>query len=159
MNLEDSTKLKGEIEMLIHDIEGNLIEKRCFQNAVVKKGRSALASALANKIGSSFNFFISRMIWGDGGTQEGIPKFVSGDRNGLFGITRVSKPVITTIDPEAPYRAVFTSVVAFGDGNGYTLNEMALKMENGDLYSMATFGGVAKTSSMQITYKWSLSFL
>lgn len=130
-----------------------------FPNTVLTNGRVALASSLANDVGSSFSFYINRMIFGDGGTADGATKFVNADRNGLFGITRASKPVIAVVDPNIPSQVVFTSVIAFSEANGYTLNEMALQLANNNLYSMVTFPDLTKTSQMQITWNWRLSFV
>ncbi|RDJ35647.1 MAG: hypothetical protein DWQ19_12580 [Crenarchaeota archaeon] len=155
---ESVIRPKGEIEMIIKNKETGE-EKRCFHNTVLKKGKEALASSIANDIGSSYNFFISRMLFGDGGTSSGVPKSVSTERNGLFGITRASKPVISTIDSNLLSQVVFTSVLDYDEVNGVTLNEMALQMNSGDLYSMATFGDLNKTSSIQITWLWRISFV
>lgn len=149
---------KGYIEMIVEDRDGE-VKKRCFTNAILEAGRQALASGLANDIGDEFNFFISRMLFGDGGTAGGVPKFVNTERNGLFGTTRVNKPVIPSIDPNAPSQVIFTSVISFDEGNGVALNEMALQMNTGDLYSMATFADISKTSSVQITFNWRLAFV
>jgi hypothetical protein len=99
------------------------------------------------------------MLFGDGGATNGATKYVSSDRNGLFGITRASRPVIATVDPNIPSQVIFTSVLTFNDANGYVLNEMALQMATGDLYSMVTFPDLTKTSQMQITWSWRLSFV
>jgi hypothetical protein len=77
----------------------------------------------------------------------------------LFGVTRVSKPVISTIDPNISSQVIFTSVITKEEGNGYPLNEMALKMANDDLYSMVTFPDLNKTNSMQIVFNWRISFV
>lgn len=159
MTLVTETRSKGTIEMLVEDQDGLTIEHRCFDNATLESGRQALASSLANDIGNEFNFFITRMLFGDGGTSGGVPKFVNTNRNGLFGTTRVNKPVIQSIDPNAPSQVIFTSVISFSEGNGIALNEMALQMNTGDLYSMATFADISKTSSVQITWNWRISFI
>lgn len=154
----DESKCKGNIEVVIK-YESGKIESINFNNTVLRTGRAALASALSNRIGDDFDFFISKMIFGDGGTQGGVPKQVGDERNGLFGSARVIRPVISNIDPNNETQVVFTSVIPFDEGNGYSLNEMALQLNNGDLYSMATFAGISKTSSMQITWNWRLSFI
>jgi hypothetical protein len=130
-----------------------------FPNTVLARGREALAASLANELGTSYNFYINRMLFGDGGTAAGSTKYVSSDRNGLFGITQASKPVISVVDPNIPSQVIFTSVIAFSEANGVALNEMALQMATGDLYSMVTFPDLNKTSSMQLTFNWRLSFV
>jgi phage-related tail fiber protein len=148
---------KGEIEMTIKHLDST--ESICFHNTVLRKGREALASSLANTFGDSYNFFISRMLFGDGGTSGGVPKFVDTARNGLFGITRAVKPIIVTIDPNIPSQIVFTSVLDYDEANGFQINEMALQMNNGDFYSMSTFADLNKVSSMQLTWSWRISFV
>ena len=154
---ETVVRPKGEIEMVIKNKDGSEITS--FHNTVLRKGKEALAASLANDIGASYDFFISRMLFGDGGSSSGVPKFVNTERNGLFGITRAIKPIIATIDPNALSQVVFTSVLDYDEANGVTLNEMALQMNNGDLYSMATFADLNKTSSIQLTFNWRSSFV
>lgn len=149
---------KGTVEVEIKYLNGET-EYLNFKNIVLKTGREALAASLANQYGNTYDFFISRMLFGDGGTQQGVPKIVNGNRNGLFGITRASKPVISSIDPKIRSQVVFTSVLDFQDANNFNLNEMALQMNNGDLYSMATFPDLGKTSQMSLTWSWRISFI
>ena len=130
-----------------------------FPNTILRKGREALAASLANDVGDSYSFYISRMLFGDGGTVGGATKKVDTSRNGLFGVTRANKSVISQVDPDIPSQVIFTSVVSYSEANGYTLNEMALQMNNGDLYSMVTFPDLTKTEQMQITWNWRLSFV
>lgn len=158
-NISDVIKSEGKIQAFIEYLDGKTETIR-FSNAILRSGRQALAASLANEFGSDYNYFITRMLFGDGGTTGGgVPKFITEDRTGLFGTTQVNKPVISTIDPNNLTTAIFTSVVTYNDGNGVTLNEMALQMNNGAIYSMATHGGVAKTSQMQITWTWEISLL
>jgi phage-related tail fiber protein len=154
----DESKCKGTIELIIEHKNGQK-ENIKFDNTVLRSGRAALVSALSNRIGDDFDFFISKMIFGDGGTNGGVPKQVNEERTGLYGSARVTRPVISNIDPNNETQVIFTSVIPFDEGNGYSLNEMALQLNNGDLYSMATFAGISKTSSMQITWNWRLSFI
>ena len=156
--MEESQACRGDVQMVVgyEDGTSDVLE---FRNAILKKGREALALSLANRIGSDFDFFVNRMLFGVGGTTGSAPKLVQPDRNGLFGTTRVSKPVVANIDVNNESQVIFTSVVAFSEGNGFNLNEMALQMQNGDLYSMATFPGISKTQQMQLTFNWRISFL
>ncbi len=130
-----------------------------FNNALLDKGRQALASSVANTFADEFDFFITKMVFGDGGTSGGVPLTVSSVRTGLFGATVISKNVVAVQDPNALHQAVFTVTLRFDEANSSAINEIALQMENGDLYSMATFPDINKTSDMQITFTWRLSFV
>lgn len=161
MNIENFIKSKGTIEGLIEHIDGN-INKIKFNNVILKSGRSALVSVLANQIGDEFNCYVNKMLFGNNGVTEdgaGAPKQVGDERTGLFGPVVVRRPVIANVDPNNNTQVVFTSVVPFSEGNGYTLNEMALQLGNSNLYSMATFPGISKTPQIQITWNWRISMI
>lgn len=157
---QEDLKAVGYVERIIEYRNSPKVERFEHRNTVLRKGRRALALCLANQIGSTFNFFVTRMIFGDGGTTEdGVKKYVNSDRNGLFGTTRLIKPVLSNIDAAVPTQVIFTSVITFDDPAGMVLNEMALQMSNGDLYSMTTFPDLTKTEEMQITFNWRLNFV
>lgn len=156
--MKEQLQCRGDVEVQIEFLDGEK-KKFEFRNTILKSGREALALSLANRIGSDYEFFISRMLFGDGGSVSEVPKIVKPEINSLFGSTRVNKPVVANIDVNNGSQVIFTSVVSFSEGNGFTLNEMALQMNNGDLYSMATFPGISKTPQMQITWRWRLSFI
>jgi len=164
--MKEDMKLRGDVSIIIEEMnkENKVIE---FENTILRTGREALALSLANRIGSDFDFFISRMLFGDGGTVGGVPKIVQTERTALFGTVRVTKPIISNIDQNNGSQVIFTSVVSYDEGNGFTLNEMALQMHGSvppegldpSLYSMATFPGISKTSLMQLTFNWRISFI
>lgn len=156
--MNEDIKTLGYVYGITEYFDGNKVPFE-FKNTVLNKGREALAASLANNFTGEYNFYISRMVFGDGGTSGGSKKYVNTNRNGLFGTTRASKPVISSIDSNMPYQAIFTSVLRFDEANGYALNEMALQMGNDDFYSMVTFPDLNKTSDMQITFNWRLSFV
>jgi len=158
MNTEEPVKVSGYVTVNIEHKDGRQ-ETIEFKNTILRKGREALAKSLANDLGDTYQFYVSRMLFGDGGTAGGSVKYVDTARNGLFGITRASKSVIAQVDPNIPSQVVFTAVLGFSDANGYAINEMALQMSNDDLYSMATFLDLNKTDQMQITWNWRISFV
>lgn len=157
-NIDLNTKCFGHVFATIEHKNGK-IEEINFKNTILKAGREALASSLANNVSNPYDFYISRMLFGDGGYTGGQTKYVETSRNGLFGITRASKSVIATIDSNIASQVTFTSVLTYSDANGYTLNEMALQMNNGNLYSMVTFPDLSKTDNIQIVWNWRLSFV
>lgn len=151
-------KPQGHVDALIEHKDG-VKSILSFPNTVLLTGRRALARSLANNFGDSYEFFVARMLFGDGGTQSGVKKVVDSGREGLFGVTRVAKPVISNIDEEIPAQVIFTSVITFDEAVGVTLNEMALQMANGEFFSMVTFPNLSKTEDMQITWNWRLNFI
>jgi hypothetical protein len=157
MNTSETT-CQGFYEIEIKNLDGEItkIERK---NTVLRTGRLALVKVVTNELGSYSSLYINRIIFGNGGTSGGQPKFVDVNRTGLFGATVLDKTVISSIDPTNSTQAIFSTVVTYSDANGYTLNEMALVLNDGTLYSMATFGDIAKTSSMQITFNWRINYI
>lgn len=157
--ITENVRQIGTVEVII-DWEDGSQEVFFMRNTILKKGREALAKTITNTIvGDSPNIYINRMLFGDGGTSSNVPKYVQSSRNGLFGTTRSAKPVIAAVDPEVQTIAIFTSVLSRSEANGYALNEMALQLNNGDLYSMLTFPDLNKTAAMAITFNWRINYL
>jgi hypothetical protein len=156
--MNDSSKCLGHVTATITDKDGkeNIID---FKNAVLVGGRAELVKVLANKIGTTYEQYVSRMIFGDGGVDGATIRYVDADRTGLFGLTRATKPVVASIDATNTTQVVFTSVLGFDDANGYNLSEMALVLNNNILYSMATFAPLSKTSDIQIVWNWRVNLL
>ncbi len=157
-SMNTGLKAVGRVEITI-DYKDGRKEVQNVNNTVLLTGTRALVSALANRIGDKFEYNITRMVFGDGGTEDGVKKVVNVGRQGLFGITRLSKPVIATLDVNGAGQVTFTSVIRYEDANGFVLNEIALQMANGELYSMVTNGGISKTDEMQLTFAWTLEFI
>ncbi len=155
---QSDVRARGDVEIII-DYDDGKQERREMRNTLLRKGKVALAKSLTNDVEDPYNFFINRMLFGTSGTSSGTPKFIDETRNGLFGTTLINKTVISSVDESAPTTAIFTSVVTFDEGNGSSLSEMLLQMLNGDAYSMITFPDLGKTSSMQLTFNWRISFL
>ncbi len=158
MNQKEECQIKGVVDYCIEWKDGRQ-EHVSVNNTILRKGRQAMAKVLAGDIGNEFSFYITRMLFGDGGTQGGVKKYIDASRNGLFGTTRLSKPVISNIDNSVPERVNVTTVIRFDELVGVTINEMATQMANGDLYSMVTFPDLSKTEEIQITFNWSFVFI
>lgn len=158
MKYLNNTESIGDVDLVI-DYRDGTRQKLTLANTVLRTGRAALAKGLTNDIGEGFQFYVSRMIFGNGGTNNGVPKYVSDGRNGLFGLSVVSKGVMAHRDPAVPTQAIFVSVIGFDEANNNTLNEMALQLANGDLYSMRTFPDLNKTQQMQLSFSWKIYFV
>jgi hypothetical protein len=158
--MNDMVTPKGMVEIIIEYADGTRASEFMeIKNAVVRTAKEAHVLGLVNNIGDSWEFYVDKMIFGTNGTLGGVPKVVEDSRNGLFGTTLLSKTVSAVVNPSVSTQAIFTTVITFSEGNGSTINEMALQMKNGDLYSMITLAGIAKTSSVQLTLNWRLSII
>ena len=153
----DVTKSFGAITAII-EYKNKPVEILHFPNTILEKGREMLAKVLAGQYDNTI--FVQNMLFGDGGIdQQEKKRTVTTDRNSLFGVTRAKKFVVAQIDPTTKTQAIFTTVIAFEEANGYYLSEMALQLNNEDIFSMATFPSLGKTDQMQITWNWRLSFV
>lgn len=140
-------------------IESEEFGVKTIFNKTLRSGRIALVKALSNQFGSAFGYFITGMSFGSGGTSSGTPRFIDDARTGLFGPTLITKPVIASINNDVPTQVTFTSVLTAGEIVGSTINEIALRMYSGDYFSMATFGDISKSSTMALTFNWSISLI
>lgn len=156
--LED-LRAQGQVQAVIEYRDNRPSQILEYPNSVLKTGRRALVKCLTNQIEGDFSFYVTRMLFGDGGTYQGTKKYVNVDRNGLFGVTRLSKPVMANINSNITTQGIFTSVINFDEGVGVVFNEMALQMSNGDLYSMTTFPDLTKTEEMRVVFNWRLNFI
>ena len=154
----DECKPVGIVDIVI-DHEDGRSELLTVNNRILLSGRQILAKALANDFGAAYLYYVTGIAFGSGGTVGGVPRYVDDTRTGLFGPTVITKAVISSINPDSPNQATFTSVLTFDEANGSTINEIALRLASTDYFSMATFGDVAKSSSMQITFNWRLNFV
>jgi hypothetical protein len=145
----DRVQIQGLIKRTIKYKDGR-IEKDQFWNMILKTGKNTMASLLTNQ---EENLFVTNMLFGDGGKD----KEVTPDQTSLFGITRVNKKVVAQVVDET--WASFTATIGFEEANDYTLNEMALMLNNERLYSMAIFPGFTKNEQIEITWEWVLMFV
>ncbi len=149
---------RGCVDITIEDKAGNK-ERRHVKNAVLRTGRMALVKTITNETGDYPTYYVLRMIFGVNGTDGGQVKIVNPTRTALFGPEVADRPVVSSIDSTNPTQAIFTTVLRYEDANGYSLNEMALVLNSGDLYSMATFADLNKTDQIQITFNWRINYI
>lgn len=157
MKNDDNIKIKGILSVDIED--GDLIETRTLNNTVLLGGKNAIVKGLAYDIGGSFQYYVDRMLFGDDGEESGVPRRVNPSNTSLFGNTRASVTANPSLLSDVPNQVVFTSVLTESHAVGYTLNEAALQMANGALFSMVTFSGIPKSDSMTLTFNWTLTVI
>jgi len=168
--MKEFQNVQGYVEFIVENKLLNSVESYFIKNTILRKGKEALAATLANSTISLTqleggpsernSFYISRMVFGNGGIDDNNQtKPVAESRHSLYGTRVLIKPVIVSIDPKIRTEVIFTSVASYSEGNGSVLNEMALQMANGELYSMVTFPNLTKTENIQITWNWRINFI
>jgi hypothetical protein len=172
MKCESAIETKGHVEYVV-DYKNGKSYKVSFPNVVLITGRQALAQVLTNTLGTcpSTNtsstasqlvpaLYINEMLFGSNGTDTGgTPLIVSPARPSLFGPATAIKPVNSYVSQAVATQANFTATLLYSDAVLQNINEMALRLTNGNLYSMVTFPSIYKTADMQITFNWSLNFI
>jgi len=112
--MNDIIMPEGTIDLVIKWDDGR-IEHRQMRNRILRSGRILMAQALANQFGAAFQFFVTGISFGSGGTTGVAPRYIDDTRTGLFGPTITTKSVISSIDPTTPTKATFTSVLTFDE--------------------------------------------
>lgn len=141
------------------DFDDGTFSTSLVKNKILLGGRRSLAKTIGNLTGGNFQFYIARMLFGVNGTLNGSVKKVEENRTSLFGPIALAKPVIVSYDEDRPDQVIYTSVINKSELINQTINEIALEMANGELFSMATFGNVTKTGQMAITWNYKIVYL
>jgi hypothetical protein len=155
--MQDLIKPKGEIEIVVTNVETGDVVKVLRQNTVLNNGRAVLARAITQDF-SEYDFYINSMVFGTGGEDGAVPKVVDPGRTSLYN-EALSISVNKSWDPNYPTRGTFTGTISSVQGNNFTINEAGLVTSTGDLFSIATFSGLSKSSQLQFTLNWNIVFI
>jgi hypothetical protein len=112
--------------------------------------RKFVANLLANEV--------IEVVWGDGGTERGVPREVTPNQKNLFGIIRLTKKILPKISKDDPGTVIFDLLVNSDEANGFVLNEFGLKAKNGDFWRIGTFNDVKKEEDLEISFTIQLKF-
>jgi hypothetical protein len=154
--VKDYIKTIGQISLIIK--QGGQKSQFSFQNQLLNGGRRFLISNLLQRP-SSTSIFLKNMLFGDGGAVNDDVKPVVPEMEQMFGVTRMKKEAVVQINPEIPTQLLLTVIVPENEGNDFALNEMALELSDGTLFSLATFPSFNKTDQMELTWLWSVFFV
>ena len=112
--------------------------------------------AMANQF-ASYNFYISKMVFGTGGEDGTIPKTIDINREDIYNSV-LEVPVSPEWNIGYKTRFKCTGVISTTDCNSMRINEAGLKTEEGELFSMVTFSGLTKSSELKFTLNWTIVF-
>lgn len=148
----------GKVKRTIYEDNNPSPCEEAWLNTTLEAGAAVIVRNLARQNGSFEEFYISSMVFGNGGTEGGNRKSINSDRKSLFGQVLLEKPVIAVVNPDNSSQAIFTSSLGKEDLVGVPINEAGLKMANGELYAMTTFADYTKGENMRINYDWNVYF-
>jgi len=151
--MRDYIETIGQINLIIK--QNDQINHLHYKNQLLNSGRRFLLSHLMPRP-SSTPIFLKNILFGDGGTVDGKVRQVVPEMEQLFGVTRMKKEAVVQVNPEISTQLLLTVVVSESEGNDFTLNEMALELSDGTLFSLATFPDFNKTDKMELTWLWSI---
>lgn len=157
--INENMESYGEVDIIIENVVTGKKTITTHKNKGLRVGKEKVVASLANQINSSFDFYIANALIGTSGTSGGTPKVVEDTRTGLFGSTLLTKPVITSIDPNNLRKISCTFVITTSEANGSNLNEFLLQLKSGEAFAMISRGDIAKDSSTAITVNWRISYL
>jgi len=154
--MQDKILVRGHIIGKIRYLNGS-VEHFDFPNTVLNCAKVRMADFLINE--SPKPIHITHVLFGDGAFEAGEKKEPSPTRTSLFGIVRANKKVVRQVDPEIPTQLIFSITLENEDANGHVLNEMALQMNDGELFSISTFPNLTKTDDFAVDWLWIVNFV
>jgi hypothetical protein len=154
MEIQDTIKLRGSIEMNLMDLEGNLVEKIIQHNVVVTAGRSwVLQQICSSAIVTSQS--ITQMAVGTGTSNAPATSDTTlQSETTRVGIGTFSTANLTANPPSWQAQASFATNQA-----NTTLGEVALfnSSSGGTMLARATFSTVNKTTSNTLSISYTIS--
>ena len=157
--MKSSITPKGRMTITSRNIITGEVSQVLRENTVLTVGKNSLSKALAGELTGSYDLYVETMSFGTNGESGGVPKVVDPSRTGLFGASVADKIVTASIPASAPHTVLFTAVLGSTEANGNVINEALLSTKDGTAFSMLTFGGLTKTSSIELTLTWEILFV
>jgi len=145
--MEEGLKLKGHINLKLHDKDGNLKDERDINNVVVTVGKNYLAAWLAAATQSTK--FMSYVALGEG-EEAAVP----GDDDMEEPL---SPRVVGTLSSN---NAVWQSIAVFNAGvctGAITEAGLFSASTSGTMFAHQVFGVITKTSLDSLTLTWQVT--
>lgn len=154
--INDIINPQGYVEIIVKNIHTNEIVKYEKKNTVLTSGKAILAKMLANELPLTY---VKYMIFGQNGEDGNVPKVVDPSMTDLFSrIPGTQITVSSGFSNDYPTRTTFSATINSSTANGTVINEAALMLSDSEetLFSMITFGGLTKNSSLVFTLNWTI---
>lgn len=149
----DSLKLRGSLEMVLKDLQGNVVEKRAIQNTVVTVGRRWVLQQLET-VDQQTAQTISHLAVGTSTTAPATGDTALASENTRKAIGTFSTTNLTSNPPSWQAQVSFNTNEA-----NTTLGEVGLfqSSSGGTLFARATFATINKTTSNTLSISYTIS--
>lgn len=146
-------------------VDDEMVDEKTFPNTVLRSGRRLLAAAMGgNLLSSGFDAFINRMAFGNGGTDMSnraikVPETATTFLGGASNIKDVVPTKAIMGQGDAPSVTFNSLLPQSALSNGTRVTQIGLMMANDSFYSITTWGGFEKDSSVSNSISWRLTWL
>lgn len=138
--------LRGEFELIITDLKGNVVEHYIDKNLIVNLGKTALALLLGS---ISTGRQINKIAFGTSNIAPDVADTVITDS--------ISKSIDSVSYPEFNSVA-FAWTLDFAEGNGVAIAEFGLLSSDSTLFARKTRTAIAKDAGLKLTGSWKIIF-
>lgn len=152
--MEDVIKMRGSIELILSNINGQEIEKRRIENTVVTAGRKWVLQNIISGTHAQTAEVLGYMGVGTGTTAPATGDSALGGETTRIAIGTFTTTNLTSNPPSFRAEASFAT-----DQANTTLGEVALfnSSETGTMLARATFGTINKTTSNTLSISYTIS--
>jgi len=156
--MNDIVQANGYVDLTLRNLDDGTTKQERIKNTVLMGGKTVLAKALS-QIYEEYDFFIDKMVFGSGGKSGSSIKTIDPSATTSLFHQEFEIAAVNGWDIDYPNMARFTGTIGSATP-GYTLdlNEMGLMTSSGQLFSMVTFSGFTKSSSIEFTLNWTIVF-
>lgn len=146
----DRIALRGEVSLIIQRPSG--VRRIVVRNTITYVGLNALLALLAQAGTTPGDYAMRTLVPGTNGTPPTPGDLSLGAPLGAPDQITLSAPNFS--HNTATRELIVTGTLSTSQGNGSTLREIGLALDNGDLFARQVHPGVEKDGSMSITYSW-----
>lgn len=152
-NLADAPfRLRGDVEMLIHGADGELLRRIEIRNTITYDGMGALLYLLSQDGVTVGDYQITELRAGSSAVPPSRSDTALGDQKVVKALSAANR-----LRSLPTGELVIQTQLATHEGVGQTLREAGLFLGNGQLFARQVHAAIEKTDAISITYSWRIS--
>lgn len=148
MQVNEMLTMRGDAEILVYDLLGNVVERQEKKNLIVNGGKTMAARRLGGDVAYA-NDAISKIAFGTSNTAA------AGSQTALLA-QQFEKAA--TVDYPAFNQVRFSATMEAAEGGSHTYQEIGLRTAtNNYLFSRLVISPITKSSAYRIQVNWTIS--